>query len=102
MESYVVVIFSLSLRGDWVFTSKKVHHVCLLAQVDSDQFPTRHLGQVLNQTCLSNSRWSLNQDRLVQLIGSKELQQVYLCGLCIKRIRVVSGHQFLSILDLLL
>lgn len=48
MESYVVVIFSLSVRGDWVFTSKKVHHVCLLAQVDSNQFPASNLGQVLN------------------------------------------------------
>lgn len=59
-----------------VLAAEQIHHVGLLAEVDSRQRPSADLGQVLNQAGLSDARRALDEDWLVQLVGAKETVQV--------------------------
>jgi hypothetical protein len=71
-------------RSSGVFRSKKVHHISLLTQIDSDKLFTALASQVLNERCLSNTGRSFDQNGFIQRVRSQEFKQVELCSFGLK------------------
>jgi hypothetical protein len=65
-----VFILTLIIWHKWIFTSKQVHHICLLREIDSAECSSALFGKVFNQTGFSNTWRSLNQNRLLELVSS--------------------------------
>jgi len=49
----------------WILATEEVHHVCLLAQVHPGELSAADLGQIFNETSLSNSWRTFDQDWLL-------------------------------------
>ena len=78
-----------------ILRAKQVHHISLLAQVDSDQFAARDSRHLLDESSLTHTWWAFDQDWLAQRIGSQELHQVCLRRFCMES-KLVPGELLLT------
>ena len=74
----VVIILDIAIfcMDSWILATEEVHHVCLLAQIHSCKQSAADLGQIFNETSLSNSWRTFNQDWLLQLIRSQQSMKI--------------------------
>ena len=72
----VVLDIAIFCMDGWILATKEVHHVCLLAQVHPRERSAADLGQIFNETSLSNSWRTFDQDWLLQLIRSQQSMKI--------------------------
>ena len=96
LDIFIIVLdVAIFCSDGWILATEEVHHVCLLAQVHPGELSAADLGQIFNETGLSNSWRTFDQDWLLQLIRSQQSMKIRLRCLCIEGKLGLQGAPFL-------